>query len=229
MAHVDGGLYLAHESPGAGAITVTETLAGASEDTDTLTGLFGSTLTGLSRPQADVVFGPEADHYIVLDSGGDVEAAGGYGDGAEIGFAGITTAVSGAPATGDRFRIAPSQRQDVFTTVANLVGALETGIAGATDRARLQNALNGALTDLDGALGRIDGVRSVVGTRLTAVARQQAVNSGLELSLRETLSGIEDLDLTTAAARLSRQLTALEAAQRTLVRVQGLSLFNFLP
>ena len=43
-----------------------------------------------------------------------------------------------------------------------------------------------------------------------------------------TLSDLRDVDIAEAASRLSLQITALEAAQQTLVRVQGLSLFRLL-
>ena len=39
---------------------------------------------------------------------------------------------------------------------------------------------------------------------------------------------IEGLDYAEAVSRLSLQMTALQAAQQTFTRVQGLSLFNFL-
>jgi len=42
------------------------------------------------------------------------------------------------------------------------------------------------------------------------------------------LSNLRDLDYTEAASRLSLQMTALQAAQQTFQRVQGMSLFNLL-
>ena len=48
------------------------------------------------------------------------------------------------------------------------------------------------------------------------------------LQLKETLSDVQDLDYAEAISRLNLQLVALQAAQQTFVRVQGLSLFNFL-
>jgi len=42
------------------------------------------------------------------------------------------------------------------------------------------------------------------------------------------LSDIQDVDYAEAISRLNLQLTALQAAQQTYVKVQGLSLFNYL-
>jgi len=39
---------------------------------------------------------------------------------------------------------------------------------------------------------------------------------------------LQDLDYAEAISRLSLQTTALQAAQQTFARVQGLNLFNFL-
>ncbi|MEM7613208.1 MAG: flagellar hook-associated protein 3, partial [Pseudomonadota bacterium] len=66
------------------------------------------------------------------------------------------------------------------------------------------------------------------GARLNVAEAQVDTNSGVELVLRESLADIEDLDYAEAISALSQQATALEAAQQSFVRVQGLSLFNFL-
>jgi flagellar hook-associated protein 3 FlgL len=48
------------------------------------------------------------------------------------------------------------------------------------------------------------------------------------LDTQKALSEVQDLDYAEAASRLNRELLSLEAAQQTFVRVQGLTLFNFL-
>jgi len=54
------------------------------------------------------------------------------------------------------------------------------------------------------------------------------VNDGTKFSMEKMLSQVQDLDYAEAIARLSLQKTGLEAAQQTFIKVQGLSLFNFL-
>ena len=49
-----------------------------------------------------------------------------------------------------------------------------------------------------------------------------------DITLRETLSDLRDVNVAEAASRLAQQSTALEAAQASFVRLQGLSLFNYL-
>jgi flagellin-like hook-associated protein FlgL len=46
--------------------------------------------------------------------------------------------------------------------------------------------------------------------------------------MSETLSSARDLDYAEAAMRLQTQMASLEAAQRSYLSIQGLSLFRFL-
>src|SRR5580692_3199759 len=65
--------------------------------------------------------------YTVKE-GATVVATGTYTDGGTIAFNGVQVTLSGQPATGDSFTLAPSTNQSLFTTVQNLVSALQTGI-----------------------------------------------------------------------------------------------------
>jgi len=70
--------------------------------------------------------------------------------------------------------------------------------------------------------------RADAGHRLARLETQLDINADAQLSLQTIASKIEDLDLTEALTRLNLQMTALQAAQQSYVKVQGLSLFNFL-
>jgi flagellar hook-associated protein 3 FlgL len=48
------------------------------------------------------------------------------------------------------------------------------------------------------------------------------------LLLEEVRSNIQDLDYASAITRLSRHMVGLEAAQKSFLQVQGLSLFNYI-
>lgn len=150
-----------------------------------------------------------------------------YTSGAAISFNGIQTAITGTPATGDSFAVTPSANQDVFTTLQNLANALAAPVTGGST-AKLNNAVNRSLVDIDQALGNILDVRARVGARLNAVESQKNINEDFALLTETSLSKLQDLDYSEAASRLNLQRTALEAAQLAFVKVQGLSLFNFL-
>ncbi len=227
-AYVGSGvLYLVNTVPGGPAITVTETLTGATENTDTVTGYFGSALTGLTTPSRTITYNNPATDYVVTNSAGAVQTSGSYQSGSNIAFNGVVTSVTGVPNNGDRFTISTSANQDIFTTLKNLADALAAPVGGSSV-AKLNNAVNRSLVDIDQALSNVLAVRAKVGSRLNAADSQSNINEDYTLQVKTTLSNVQDLDLAEAASRLNAQLTALQAAQQAFVKVQNLSLFNFL-
>lgn len=84
------------------------------------------------------------------------------------------------------------------------------------------------LSNLDTSLGQVLGARTNVGTRLNAIDQQRAVNEASIASLESNRSQLADLDYAEAITRLNQQSVGLQAAQQAYVKVQGLSLFNFI-
>lgn len=84
------------------------------------------------------------------------------------------------------------------------------------------------LTNMDTALGQVFGARTNVGSRLNAIDQQRAVNEASIASLETNRSQLADLDYAEAITRLNQQSVGLQAAQQAYVKVQGLSLFNFI-
>lgn len=168
------------------------------------------------------------DLYEVRDSGGALVASGSHVSDAAITFAGVEVAIGGEPAAGDRFEVAPSTHQDVFTTVDEIVGAMRSVGDDAADRAHFANAVNRFLVDVDQGLENIQRVRSAVGARLNSIDAEKAVHEGFEVFAKQTRSEVQDVDYAEAVSKLQLQLTALQASQQAFVSIQGLSLFNFL-
>lgn len=157
-----------------------------------------------------------------------VLAAQTYVDGGAIAFNGIQVSISGAPATGDSFAIAPSSHQDVFATVQNIINGLETYSNDPAGVAQLHNTMNQGFVNLDQAMEGIFDFRARAGARLNAIDSQKGSNDSLVLDAQQALSQVQDLDYAGAISRLNQQMLALQAAQQTFTKVQGLSLFNFL-
>lgn len=142
---------------------------------------------------------------------------------------GIELSVEGEPATGDTFTIAPSDRQqDVFATLNDLITALERGRNTPAQAARLSNDINTALQSLDHALNSVLTVQASVGARLREVDAVISTGEDMALQYQETLSGLQDLDYAKAISDLTRQQQTLDAAQKSFINVQGMSLFNYL-
>lgn len=166
--------------------------------------------------------------YQVVDSSAAVVASGNYNDGESIAFGGAQLSFSGVPNNGDSFTVSPAGQQDVFSTLQNIVDDLNNAAADPASIAAVHNAMGQALNNLDQGLGHILEVRASVGARMSQVDSQRSLNEDFNLHLQESLSGVQDLDYTEAVSRLNLQLTALQAAQQAYVKVQGLSLFNYM-
>jgi len=166
--------------------------------------------------------------YQVMDSTPAVIATGTYTEGDTITFAGASLQFSGTPADGDSFDVTPSVKQDIFSSVQMIVDDLKNSGATPAETAVVHNGMGQALNNLDQALGHILEIRSDVGVRQSQVESQRNINENFTLQLQETLSNVQDLDYAEAISRLNLQLTALQAAQQTYAKVQGLSLFNYL-
>jgi flagellar hook-associated protein 3 FlgL len=63
---------------------------------------------------------------------------------------------------------------------------------------------------------------------LNAIDSQRNMNDAFDLLLQENRSTLEDLDYTEAVSRFERQLLALQASQQSFIKIEGLSLFNYL-
>ena len=91
-----------------------------------------------------------------------------------------------------------------------------------------QAAINAAMSLVDDGAEQIYQARTEIGVRMNRVEDQFSLNENFNLRLRETLSGLEDLDYAEAITKMNLQMVALEAAQKAYTKTQGLSLFNYL-
>jgi flagellar hook-associated protein 3 FlgL len=81
---------------------------------------------------------------------------------------------------------------------------------------------------LDQALEHLQSRRTIVGNRLQALDTRTNENADERLTLESNISELEDIDFAEAVSRLNLQSTALQAAQQAYIKIQGLSLFNFI-
>jgi len=180
-----------------------------------------SLLTGLAVPPATPVANQrafQAGQPILLKS-----------QGAEPAFdLGASVTISGAPATNDSFSVAPSTSQSVFVTLANLVGALEAAPGTPAADAKYINEIGFAVSNLDQASNNILNVRARIGSRMNEIDSLGSLNDSLTLQYQQTLSNLQDLDYAKAISDLTRNQTALQAAQQSFVKISQLSLFNYL-
>ena len=189
-------------------------------------------LTALTGDSYQINFSVAAGvtSYDVVDTttGTTLSSGNPYTSGDSILFDGVQFEISGSPANGDTFSVAPSSNQSLFRTLEDFIAALETPLVGASGQAQFRNQLNVAQAGLGNALDNVLSVRATAGGRLNELDSLENAGSDLRLQYQATLSQLQDTDYNEAVSRLSRQQVSLQAAQQTFTKVAGLSLFNYL-
>lgn len=142
---------------------------------------------------------------------------------------GISVTLTGAPASGDAFKVRASESESVFDTIAQTIQLLETGKPIETPgNVQFSNELGRVLANLTRAEDSILAARAVFGSGLAEVDSLDSVGESLNLQFEETLSRLQDLDYAEAITSLSRQQMELQAAQQSFSRISQLSLFDYI-
>ncbi len=85
-----------------------------------------------------------------------------------------------------------------------------------------------SINDIDSAARQLLTVQATVGSRLNAISNQNTVNSNYLTQMQSSLSNVQDVNYASAISTLNQQTLALQAAQSSYTKIQGLSLFNYL-
>jgi len=150
-----------------------------------------------------------------------------YTPGDTIIFQGIEVTISGTPVAGDSFTIDvnPVATKDIFTNIQDLINNLGTN---PNDSDRFTYLVGVGIQNIDNAIDKLSERQANIGARLNLLQQQENSNEQFILFAQEGLSQIEDLDYYQAISDLTRRRFSLDAAQRSFVRIQELSLFNFI-
>ena len=168
------------------------------------------------------------DAWEVRDAGNALVASGAYISGGAIAFNGVQVTVTGTPAAGDSFTIAPAGSESIFDTLDQLAATLGAGASDPVSRSTLNTEIGGALTQLDQALGHAINLRAEIGARLSLLDNAADARLDLDAELSGSLSDLRDLDYAEAVSRMNQQLVGLQAAQAAYSRISQLSLFDYL-
>lgn len=151
-----------------------------------------------------------------------------YQEGGVIRFNGIEITPTGMPEVGDAFVISPSHNDSIFSTLQDMITALNQPFSTTAEKASVQTQNNQLLEQLDSALNNLLGIQTEIGNRLNQIERVAATNSDLKITSNETLKSLREIDATEVATEFNIQLVNLQAAQQSFVRIQGLSVFNYI-
>ncbi|MFC7296938.1 flagellar hook-associated protein FlgL [Herminiimonas aquatilis] len=151
-----------------------------------------------------------------------------YVSGQAISFGGMQFDIKGAPANGDTFSVKPSQKQNVFTVITDLLATISTSAVGAQGQTKLANGLAAANNSIANTLVNVSAVRTTIGSRLKEIDNLDTAGSDLKVKYTETLKQLQEVDPIEAYSSFTQQQYTLEAARQSFIKISGLSLFNML-
>ena len=117
---------------------------------------------------------------------------------------------------------------DPTTTSINGVSFTISGTPSNNDKFTINNATDAALGGIDTALNNALRVQSSIGSRLNELDSTETTNQDTTLQYQTRLASLRDVDLTRAISDLTQQQNSLQAAQKSFLSIQGLSLFKLL-
>jgi flagellar hook-associated protein 3 FlgL len=183
-------------------------------------------LTGQNY-RIDIAGTAPAQTYAVTNTDTGAGVAGGtFTPGQSIAFDGLAVAITGAPADGDNFSIAPANSTlKVFDVMDRAIEELKTPLRTS---AQIQQSNTGRLRDIDAVMGNLQNVRSQVGERLNNLDGTESRLAALKQYSAEEKSAAEDLDMVQAISDFQNQQAGYDTALKTYALVQRMSLFQYI-
>ncbi|SAL28401.1 flagellar hook-associated protein FlgL [Caballeronia udeis] len=156
-----------------------------------------------------------------------------YTAGGNITLGSQTVAISGTPASGDTFTVAPANTgnvsdTDIFSTLDSLVNALKQPADSTSAQATLQNALTTAGTKISNTFNNVLTTQTAVGGREQEVTATQTAMQTTSTQTASNLSDLVSVNLPAAISQYEMTQTSLQAAQQAFAQIQKMSLFNYL-
>lgn len=141
-------------------------------------------------------------------------------------FRGVAMKFDGAAVGNESIEVTltpDSNKQGLLNTIASFRKALETP---ETTSSGVRDAVAVVLTNIDHGMVSVDQARGNIGARLNVIETTQTDNVDVALVNKGVQAELRELDYAEALSRLSMQTVVLEAAQKSYVKIAGLSLFN---
>lgn len=164
----------------------------------------------------------------VTDGSGNSVYSGTYQSGTPINFNGMTLTLSGRAADGQTFSIKTGATSSLFASVQKMISNLNAPYTSDSDKAAIQNENNQLINQFKNALSHISNVRADLGGRLNQLSNAGNTTANLTLISQTVLTQLRDDDVASVASRYNLQLVNLQAAQQSFVRIQSLSVFNYI-
>jgi flagellar hook-associated protein 3 FlgL len=187
-------------------------------------------LTGSSYEIVFSSVGDETVYTVMRDGTPTTLTDQPYRSGGAIEIDGQSVTINGDPAEGDRFTLDPSTRSlDIFEALDRLIGALGgTRDSDETGGAKIMQAVNSGLRDVDAVIRHVQATRAQAGAMLTRLDAMDERAADRKLAAVTVQSDAEDVDMVESISAFQSQQTGYQAALQSYASVQRMSLFDYL-
>ena len=146
--------------------------------------------------------------------------------------AGMQVLITGAPNPGDTFSVTPataSQNSSMFSTIDSVIAALQQPVSNnPAATATLANALTTGLSAFQNSLTNVTVTQASVGGREQELQALQTTTHTNSLQTQSDLADLTGVDMVSAISKFQLTQNALQAAQQSFVKIQGMSLFQYI-
>jgi flagellar hook-associated protein 3 FlgL len=170
---------------------------------------------------------PPTATYSVLKNGAATAIVNApHVSGQAIEFDGMALTISGTPANGDTFDVAPAANDlSLFDALDRIAAELKTGLRSP---AQVTQTVQHGLRDVDAVFANLQLQRANAGETLNRIDSVEQRIADTRLAARTDRSLAEDLDMVQALSDFQNKQTGYDAALKTYSMVQRMSLFQYL-
>jgi flagellar hook-associated protein 3 FlgL len=152
-----------------------------------------------------------------------------------LGAGGESVIITGTPASGDTFNVAPATQvpaaqggTSIFATIQNMITALQTPADTPAAAAALNNSLNTGLTQVQNTLSNVTTVQATVGGREQQISAMQTVNQTQTLQNTSSLADLTSTNMASTISKYTQTQYSLQASEQAFVQIQQMSLFQYI-
>ena len=172
-----------------------------------------------------ISFTDPTDYTVTDTTTGATVTSGTYSDGSAISFNGAQVTISGTPAAGDTFSVAPAGTTSAFSAISNLITTLQST---SLNNGQLATQIGSSIQQVQNTITSFSNVSASAGSRLNAITAAQSAASTNQTNMKTNVSSITDVDYAAATTALSSEELALQAAQESYASLEKMSLFQYL-
>jgi flagellar hook-associated protein 3 FlgL len=143
-----------------------------------------------------------------------------YQSDSDITFSGINLHISGAPNAGDSFHIAPSQKQNVFDMMQNMINTLKKPINSPSDQAAFHQAMTQSSSSLYQASDQLRNYLSQVGTRGADIDTQVRLNNETITNQKAILGNLSNTNMEAVISELAQQNIQIQTTTGVYLKIQ---------